>query len=258
MWPVVVLAGRLSQTLQRDFGDTPQTRDYHQRYVTAVRQRRLSAPPRPRRRRSWSRAAMTTDETLSPRQTARITAYLDMEAPPPVPTAHLVFGTNQPIPARLVADRYLQGLAPLIILTGGVNRHNGVVEAREHRRILAEHGVPETIIGLEDTSLSTIGNVEQALPMVREAVASGLEVTAVVKWYHRRALQALRTLAPEAPRSYAVTWEPVYGGAAVTRADWWLGSEVGAKRVLREWRAVAELLAAGRLKEIERVDGAWR
>lgn len=200
---------------------------------------------------------MTAGKLVDPQQAAQITAYLDMEAPPTAPTAHMVFGTNQPIPARLVAGRYHQGLAPLIILTGGVNRHNGIIEAREHRRILLEHGVPEAVIRVEDTSLSTLGNVEQVLPFLQEALAEGLALTAVVKWYHRRALQALRSLFPEAPRAYGVTWEPIYGGARVTRSDWWVESEVGAQRVLRERRAVAERLADGTLTEVELVDGAW-
>lgn len=201
---------------------------------------------------------MTADETIGAEDAARITAYLDVEAPPTKPAAHIVFGTNQPTPAEVVARRYHQGLAPLIILTGGVNRHTGIIEAQEHRRILLEHDVPETVIRCEDASVSTRGNVERVLPFLHEALRSGLVLAAVCKWYHRRAIQQLRLLLPEAPLFHAVTWEPVYDGVKVTRSDWWFRSPVAAQRVLREWRLIPERLADGSLKEVELVGSAWR
>jgi uncharacterized SAM-binding protein YcdF (DUF218 family) len=201
---------------------------------------------------------MTVEEAISTEDAARITAYLDVQAPPTKPTAHIVFGTNQSTPAEVVADLYDQGLAPLIILTGGVNRHNGIVEAQVHRRILLEHGVPEGVIRYEDRSATTRENVELALPFLNEALASDLVVTAVCKWYQRRAVQALRTLLPEAAFVHAITWDPVYGGAEVTRSDWWFRSTVGAQRVLREWRVIPQRIANGSLREVELIDGTWR
>ena len=201
---------------------------------------------------------MTADETISAEDAARITAYLDVQAPPSKPAAHIVFGTNQPTPAELVARRYHQGLAPLIILTGGVNRHTGVIEAQEHRRILLDHDVPEAAIRCEDASVSTQGNVEAVLPFLHDALQSGLVLTAVCKWYHRRAIQQLRALLPQAPCFHAVTWEPVYDGVTVTRSDWWFRSPVATQRVLREWRLIPERLAEGSLKEVKLVGGAWR
>ncbi|MGH3822946.1 MAG: YdcF family protein [Pseudonocardiaceae bacterium] len=175
-----------------------------------------------------------------------------------MPTGHIIFGTNQAAPAELVARRYHQGLAPFIILTGGVNRYTGVLEAIEHRRILLEHGVSEATLRYEDSSTTTQGNVEQALPFLHEALHSGLVLTAVCKWYHRRAIQLLRALLPAEPFFHAVTWEPVYDGVTVTRAGWWLESPVAAQRVIKEWRVIPERLAAGSLKEVELIDGAWR
>lgn len=198
-----------------------------------------------------------TDE-LNQAEAARITAYLDAEAPPTAPTAHIVFGTNQPIPADLVAKRHHEGLAPLIILTGGVNRHTGIVESAEHRRRLLQLGVPEAAIRSEAASLTTRQNVEQALPFLREALDSGLGLTAVCKWYHRRALHLLRELLPDAFEFHAVTYEPIYDGVALTRANWWRVSPGAFERVLYEWRVIPERLAAGTLAEATRTDGAWR
>lgn len=203
---------------------------------------------------------MTTsiEELPSPAEAERIAGYLDVHAPPAGPAAHIIFGTRLPTPAELVAQRYHEGLAPLIILTGGVNRHTGVVEAHVHRRILLEHGVPETAIRYEDSSTTTGENVQRALPFLHEALRSHLDLAAVCKWYHRRALQRLRLLLPEAPSFYAVTWEPAtVNGIKITRSEWFT-SAVTAQPVLKEWRVIHERLADGTLREVELVNGAWR
>lgn len=197
-------------------------------------------------------------EHVSSADAARITAFLDAEAPPGEPTAHIVFGTNQPIPAELVARRHHEGLAPLIILTGGANRRTGVVESVEHRRVLVGLGVDDRVIRHEATSLTTQSNVRLAMPFLLEALDSGLRLTAVCKWYHRRALHLLRRYLPDEPSFHAVTWEPIHDGVPLTRSNWWHTSDGAARRVLREWRAIPERLAAGSLADVDRIDGAWR
>ncbi|WP_079152570.1 YdcF family protein [Streptomyces sp. RTd22] len=197
-------------------------------------------------------------EDLGSERIGEITAFVDIEAPPPVglPVALLVFGTNQAKPAEIAAERYHQGLAPLIIATGGVNRHNGVVEAREFRRLLMERGVPDAVIRYEDQSVNTWQNVELALPYLREALESGLRITAIGKWYHRRTLHSLATLLPEIGPFYAISWEPVYAGKVVTRSDWPSIPE-GKRRVVREWEEVSRRVDDGSFREADRIDGAW-
>jgi uncharacterized SAM-binding protein YcdF (DUF218 family) len=178
----------------------------------------------------------TVEEFPSPAEAERIAAHLDVDAPPAEPSAHIIFGTRLGTPAELVAQRYHQGLAPLIILTGGANRHTGVVEAHLHRRLLLEHGVPEMGIRYEDSSTTTGENVERALPFLHEAIESGLGLTAVCKWYHRRAIQRLRLLVPEVPYFHAVTWEPAtVDGIQITRSEWFKLAAT-AQPVLKEWR----------------------
>jgi hypothetical protein len=117
--------------------------------------------------------------------------------------------------------------------------------------------VAETAVRYEEQSVNTWQNVELALPYLREAVGSGLSVTAVCKWYHRRAIHALRTLMPDVEAFYAITWEPVYAGMPVTRTNWQRNPD-GRRRVIREWQEVARRVADGTFKAANRVDGAWR
>ncbi|MEU4897178.1 YdcF family protein [Streptomyces sp. NPDC044780] len=200
-----------------------------------------------------------SNENLSGDQIGRITTFVDIEAKPPeeTSTAHLIFGTNQIQPVEIAAERYHQGLAPLIIATGGVNRHNGVVEGSEFRRLLIERGVPDAAIRYEDKSANTWQNVEFSLPFLREALESGLRITAISKWYHRRALHSLTSLFPDIGPFYAISWEPYYAGAPVTRADWPFIPE-GKRRVIREWEEVSRRVADGSFREADLVDGAWR
>lgn len=198
-----------------------------------------------------------TEDIYTREQVAEITNYVDVTAPPRGAAAHFIFGTNQIIPAEIVADRYHKELAPLIIATGGINRHNGLVEAQEFRHLLVEKGVDEAAIRCEDQSTNTWQNVELALPHLREAIDTGLAIAAVCKWYHRRAIHCLRTLLPEAEAIYAITYEPIYSGTPVMRANW-IGHPDGKRRVIREWQEVPRRVADGSFKELNRVRGAWR
>ncbi|GAB2865982.1 hypothetical protein GCM10022221_77950 [Actinocorallia aurea] len=195
-----------------------------------------------------------TEDHITPENAAAIAAEVDIHAPPPdaLLTAHFVFGTNQlDVVAPLVADRHRRGLAPLIIVTGGINRHTGIIEGREFRRALVEAGVPSGAIRVEDRSSNTWQNVENSVTHIREALRGDLPITAVSKWFHRRALHALKKHTPELGAFYALGWEPVYEGLPVTRSNWPDITD-GSRRVLRERDELRRTTAPVRL-----LDGAW-
>ncbi|MFF5262693.1 YdcF family protein [Actinomadura viridis] len=197
-------------------------------------------------------------DDISPEQIPAITRFVDTQAPPPddKPTAHFIFGTNQVQPVDIVAERHHQGLAPLIIATGGVNRHNGIIEGQVFRRLLIERGVPEDAIRVEDRSANTWENVEFALPFLREALEADLTITAVCKWYHRRAIHVLKTVFPEVGPFHAISWVPIYEGKPITRQDW-PAVQDGSRRVVREWQEVSRRVADGSFTAVELVDDAW-
>lgn len=200
-----------------------------------------------------------TDDDLSPEQAAALTARADISAPPPdgVPVALVLFGTNQQdAPVQIAAERYRRGAAPLVIATGGTNRHDGSNEGREFARRLAAAGVPAGARRIEDQSSNTRLNVELSLPYLREALTAGLPLAAVSKWYHLRAVYYLRTLVPDAVPLYAIGWEPVFDGRAVTREDWPAMPD-GRRRVLRETSEVARRVAEGSYLAAVKRDGAW-
>ncbi|MFC4054152.1 YdcF family protein [Actinomadura syzygii] len=197
-------------------------------------------------------------DTVTAEQLPEITRFVDVHAPPPdgEPSACFLFGTNQLPPVDIAADRYHRGLAPLIIATGGVNRHNGIVEGRMFRELLIERGVPADVIRVEDRSANTWQNVELALPFLREVLASGLAVTAVCKWYHRRAIHVMKTVVPATGPLHAIGWDPVYSGRRVTRQDW-PDIPAGRRRVIREWGEVVRRVAESSFAAADLSGGAW-
>ncbi|WP_242901810.1 YdcF family protein [Actinomadura terrae] len=176
---------------------------------------------------------------ITQQQAPAITRFVDIQALPPddEPSACFIFGTNQIPPVDIVADRYRRGLAPLIIVTGGVNRHNGIIEGQVFRRVLTERGVPDEIIRVEDQSSNTWQNVELALPFLHEAISDGLTI-------------------PQVGPFHSITWDPLYSGKPVTRQDWPNIPE-GKRRVIREWEEVPRRVADRSLADVKRIDGAW-
>ena len=200
-----------------------------------------------------------SDDELTPERVAALTVAVDIDAPPPdgEPVALVLFGTNQAAPAQIAAARYHAGAAPLIIATGGINRHNGIIEGREFARQLTQAGVPDSVIRVEDQSKDTWQNVELSLPYLREALAMGLRLAVVSKWYHLRTVYCLATQLPEAAPFYAISWEPLYAGALVTRANWPKIPD-GRRRVLRESQEVPRRISEGTYRAARKVNGAWQ
>jgi hypothetical protein len=200
---------------------------------------------------------MTDD--LTPERVAALTAAVDIDAPPPggEPVALVLFGTNQAAPAQIAAARYHAGAAPLVIATGGINRHNGIIEGREFARQLTEAGVPDSVIRVEDQSKDTWQNVELSLPHLREALAMGLRLAVVSKWYHLRTVYCLATRLPQAAPFYAISWEPRYTGTLVTRTNWPKNPD-GRRRVLRESQEAPRRVSEGTYRAVQKADGAWQ
>lgn len=135
----------------------------------------------------------------------------------------MIFGTRHWTPAELAADLYLAGLAPLIVTTGGSDRHpKGLSEALVHRELLVAAGVPPGAVLAESKSLNTTENVTFALPLIEEAIGMPRSVIAVVKWYHRRALVTLGQHWPSVERIYAADYEPFNTDRrmALSRSSW--------------------------------------
>lgn len=129
-----------------------------------------------------------------------------------------VFGTRLPTPARIAADLYNRGLAPLVVVTGGgVRQPDGLVEAHAHRDLLIAAEVPAEAILVEDRSTHTGENVSFALDLLAQAGSFPVTVIAVVKRHHRRAVVTLAHASPSIERIFAVDHDAPFDDARVAR-----------------------------------------
>jgi hypothetical protein len=111
-------------------------------------------------------------------------------------------------------------------------------------------------VRVEDQSADTWQNVELSMPHLHEAIGTGLPLTAVSKWYHRRAIHAVRTLLPQLGPFYAIGWDRLYAQTPVTRDNWPTHPE-GRRRVIREWQEITRRVATSEISNTIRRDGAW-
>jgi hypothetical protein len=96
-----------------------------------------------------------------------------------------------------------------------------------------------------------------SLPHLREALALGLRLAVVSKWYHLRTVYCLATQLPDAAPFYAISWEPVYAGTLVTRASWPKIPD-GRRRVLRESQEIPRRVAERTYRAARKAAGAWQ
>lgn len=101
--------------------------------------------------------------------------------------------------ARLdhVFDLYRRGQVRQIILTGGITAGGSVAEAAAGRDYLLKKGLPAEALLAEEDSTSTLGNLQNALPL---AQANGIQTVALVSdsTHMLRALKMARDLGFEA------------------------------------------------------------
>jgi uncharacterized SAM-binding protein YcdF (DUF218 family) len=195
--------------------------------------------------------------SLSPSEVQKITRYLDAATPLPA-AADLIFvpGTRLPTPALIAADLFRRRIAPIIVLTGGDNRHTGENEARAHVALLREQGIALDSMIMEDRSTNTLENVTFALPLIAEQIAleALTSIVIVAKWMHsRRVLMTLKRHMPAQVRYYAHTYDP----EGVTRENWHLHPREESANVMKNWERIPQYLAWGHLAEVTRDGDAF-
>lgn len=86
--------------------------------------------------------------------------------------AILALGSLDSRVAERAADLWHQGLAPVVVLSGGIGRLTGKLdtnpEADKFREILLHRGVPSDVILVENTSTNTGANLIKSIKMLKE------------------------------------------------------------------------------------------
>lgn len=190
----------------------------------------------------------------------RVAEYLDATTGVPR-QADLIFvpGTRLRDPATIAARLLTENVAPLVLVTGGINQVTGANEAAALRRDLLSRGISPDSVIVEDMSTNTLENVVHGWDVAASRFTDRplTSVVAVCKWMHsRRVLMTLKAHLPADVRYYACTYAP----EGVTRKAWIRDGEVSSQTaaVIGNWRDLPAYLAKGDICEIERLpDGGW-
>ncbi|WP_412748977.1 YdcF family protein [Krasilnikovia sp. M28-CT-15] len=190
---------------------------------------------------------------------AQITDLVDATAPGLARAdVAILFGSTLPEPVAPTAALLRNGLAPVVVLTGGPNRRIPEhVESEVHARLLQEAGIAPERMLIERESRTTVENVAFARPLIEDRLGQVRTVVAIVKWWHRRALHVLAAGLPSVERIYSLTWDPPAraDGGRYSRATWASSTDHG--RIEREYRHLKDLLDRGDLPALRRDGNGW-
>lgn len=131
------------------------------------------------------------------------------------------------------AELYRQGMAPLVLPSGGANPRlrDGVSEWQYLRDTGVELGVPAEAILKEDQATNTFENAERSLAVLRQAGVTPRRAIIVCKAHH--AMRALLTYQAVFPTDAAFALAPVADDRNVRRDNWFRSTE-GVRLVFSE------------------------
>ncbi|TYP73189.1 YdcF family protein [Paenibacillus methanolicus] len=149
----------------------------------------------------------------------------------------LIPGASQPQLAERAALLYRQGIAPLILPSGGVTTHVETTEWEFLRNIGTSLGIPSEAILQEDKATNTFENARFSLEVLDHHGIQPKKVVLVCKNYHaRRALLTYRFVFPRETEFYV---SPVIDKTGITKENWFLDEEK-ISRVMNELEKVGK------------------
>lgn len=160
-----------------------------------------------------------------------ITDFIFVETELSKADAILIPGANHPPLMEKAASLYQEGLAPLLLPSGGYKPHVGITEWEFLRNIAIEKGIPKEAILKEDQAQHTLENARFSLRVLQEGAIHHKKVILVCKAGHsRRALLCYQSVFPK-ETEFLVS--PVVDRYEITKDNWYQ-SEVGIRRVMAE------------------------
>lgn len=140
--------------------------------------------------------------------------YLCLHQTPKKADCIIGFGCYNEDVARRAAQLYRQGLAPLVLFTGGLGRNTSSMwtesEASRFARVAVSEGVPESAILIEDRSTNSGENLIFSRRMLMDRGLSHPRIIGVQKPYmERRLCAAFPVYWPEAEVT-VTSWQQTY------------------------------------------------
>lgn len=115
--------------------------------------------------------------------------YLSEDDPAQPTDLIFVFGGKTPLRIQTAIERYQQGLAPRLLISGRgpfYGTSSDVTEARQYADTAIAAGVPESAIILEEASITLVDNIRRSLNLLEEMGASFSSITIINSPYVQR------------------------------------------------------------------------
>ncbi|MEX1030008.1 MAG: YdcF family protein [Paenibacillaceae bacterium] len=143
----------------------------------------------------------------------------------------LIPGGSHPQLMERAADLYHEGLAPLILPSGGATKHVEKTEWNYLNEIGLSLGIPQAAILKEDKATNTFENAKFSWEIIQEYRITANRVILVCKAGHAcRALLTYKTVFPKETQFYLA---PVIDKTGISKDNWYL-TEDGIKRIMTE------------------------
>ena len=194
-------------------------------------------------------------DKLSATQTREILDYLSVDVTCSSADLAFVFGSRFNEPAFIALSLLRTATVPFVVISGGKNPHNGIMEAATYVDILQQEGIDYECLIVEGGASNTRENVQFALPRIAQRIDLSVikRVIVVCPWYHcRRTMMTLKAQLPHSVHYCTQAFEP-YG---VPRTDWPLHEKLR-ESVLKEWQVIPRFLELGHIQEIYFVGDSW-
>jgi uncharacterized SAM-binding protein YcdF (DUF218 family) len=151
--------------------------------------------------------------------------------------AILIPGASQPQLMESAAMLYHQGIAPIILPSGGATPYVKTTEWEFLRNVGVSLGVPPEAILKEDKATNTFENARFSLEVLQQQGIHPKKIVLVCKNYHAR--RALLTYQFLFPRDTVFYVSPVIDKSGTTKDNWFLDEEK-IKRVMDELEKVGK------------------
>ncbi|CAH1210750.1 hypothetical protein PAECIP111891_03575 [Paenibacillus allorhizoplanae] len=135
----------------------------------------------------------------------------------------LIPGASHPQLMERAAMLYHQGIAPLILPSGGATPHVETTESEFLRNVGVTLGVPSEAILQEDKATNTFENARFSLKILEEKSIIPNKVVLVCKNYHAR--RALLTYQFIFPRETIFYVSPVIDKTGTSKDNWYLDED---------------------------------
>jgi len=135
----------------------------------------------------------------------------------------LIPGASQPQLMERTAQLYHQGMAPLILPSGGPTSKVETTEWEFLRDVAISMGIPENAILREDKAANTFENARFSWEVLQQNGINPRKVILVCKSYHAR--RALLTYQVEFPRDTVFYVSPITDRTGTTKDNWYLDEQ---------------------------------